>query len=786
MSLDLFDIDKAKRNEETTKLQLITPVIQKKWGDIENILMEYPISDGRILIDDEGNVSRSRPKKADYLLLWYKNVPLAIVEAKGQDHSADDGYVQAVEYARLLDVPFAYATNGHELIEKDMLSGLNKSMVLSDFPSPNELWLRFKKESNLSDKNASVYATQYYDVDSDKVARYYQKIMINRVTKAILDGQNRILLVSATGTGKTFIAFQIIWRLWKQGVKKRILYLADRNILVDQSMVNDFKAFGNRMCKIDNSKMDTSYELYFALYQQLQQGNNDYYKYYDKDFFDLVVVDECHRGSANDDSNWRKILEWFSSATQIGLTATPKDDAESDYANISYFGKPVYTYSLKQGIEDGFLAPYLVVVSRLNIDVDGWYPPKGYTDINGDLVEPRLYTMEDFDRNIVVDERRDLVAKRITDYLMVNDMRYAKTIVFCESVAHAQDMVRRLENLNSDLVAEDSRYVMQITGDNDIGKQQLENFINPSSKYPVIAVTSRLMSTGVDAQTCELIVLDRVIGSMTEFKQIIGRGTRVKEHYDLDGENKSKMYFTILDFRKNYEKFNDPDFDGYPDLIDFGDGDFKPRFKPKKSGGSGQISGEPKRIVTVMGVDVKIVGETVNFVAQDGSLTGDDIVLQIRNNILSHYLTFGEFQDAWCKALDKKSLVNMLVLDVFDGDWISWAKEQFGYTVDYFDIICYFAYGMYMPKSKSGRVHSDAVNEYLKTKSDKVCRLFELLLDVYQLQDFDTLCDIRVFNLKQFKDAGWTMQKAVKLFGNRQQYLDTILEFGYVLYGKEV
>ncbi|MBO5527538.1 MAG: DEAD/DEAH box helicase family protein, partial [Erysipelotrichaceae bacterium] len=579
--LDPNDLLQQQQNEETTKMKYITPVIQAKWANNDKIVMEYYYTDGRISIDEYNVAHRGKPKKVDYLLLWKDNVLLALVEAKGQDHSADDGYSQAIDYAADLDVPFAYSTNGTELIEKDMITGINKRMRIDDFPGPDELWDRYMKEKGLSNDTEAIITYPYWTTFGGKKPRYYQRIAINRTVEHIAKGNKRALIVMATGTGKTFTAFQIIWRFWKMGKMKKILFLADRNILVDQTMRKDFAPFTDAMVKFDNDKIDTSKDIYLALYQQLKSNDTDYFKKYPRDFFDLIVIDEAHRGSASEDSSWHEILTWFTDAVQIGMTATPKDGGveeasiaeekaastltsalannpndmkmiaklrkEFDKAhearvraeeesNMYYFGNPVYTYSLKQGIEDGFLAPYKVISVELDVDKKGYTPPSGKLDIDGNPVEQRTYTQEEFDRKIIVEERRQLVAERITDFMKVNDCRYAKTIVFCESIEHAQDTVRRLENLNHDLVAENPKYVMQITGDNDIGKKQLDNFVDPNSKYPVIAVTSRLMSTGVDAETCKIIALDRTIGSMTEFKQIIGRGTRIKEKFECDGE----------------------------------------------------------------------------------------------------------------------------------------------------------------------------------------------------------------------------------------------------------
>ena len=823
--LNSDEIAQQQRNEETTKLQIITPEILKKWDD-KRIIMEYVFTDGRISIDEYNVAHRGKQKKADYLLLHRDNLILAIVEAKGQDVSADDGYQQAVDYARILDVPFAYATNGTDLIERDMISGLNKTMKLSQLPGPDELWTRYKAEKNISDDEEDVITYPYYYEAGGKKPRYYQRIAINRVIEHIVKGEDRILLVMATGTGKTFTAFQIIWRLWKTHFKRKILFLADRNILVDQTMRKDFKPFTDAMEKIDNAKINTSKDVYLALYQQLKSKDADYYKRFPSDFFDLIVVDECHRSSATPDSNWHEILEYFSSATQIGLTATPKEtgvaeaqeeeaeakerleraimagevaekeraykalkkatekreEAESE-SNAAYFGNPIYTYSLKQGIEDGFLAPYKVISVELDIDKYGYKPKPGTKDMDGNPVEDRRYYQNEFDKKIVVVDRRKLVAKRISDYLKTND-RYAKTIVFCEDIPHCEEMVRFLENENADLVAEDSRYVMQITGDNEIGKKQLDNFVDPSSKYPVIAVTSRLMSTGVDAETCENIVLDRSIGSMTEFKQIIGRGTRIKKEYEIDGEERSKMYFSILDFRRNYLKFQDPSFDGDPVTVtDVPEGgDFpKPPVRPTPP-----PAGTPKpptatKQIRVNGVDVSIIDEEVTYLDQNGNLVKQNLDSCVRNNILTQYPDYEDFRKAWLLAKDKARFATELLLD---DEWGRRFKTQYGYTVDDFDIIAYLGYDIEPPMSKHQRTHNAAIARLLDTMDDEKKEIVRTLLDAYAETNFQNLKDIKtVFSMPAFTEMGYTPLKIIKdYFGSKDKYFLFLSELENKLY----
>lgn len=826
--LDPNELLEQQKNEETTKLQLITPAIQKKWKTTDRILMEYYYTAGRISIDEYNVAHRGKEKKVDYLLLWKDNLLLALVEAKGQDHNADEGYSQAIDYAIDLDVPFAYATNGIELIEKDMITGINKHMKLDDFPGSDELWARYLKEKGFDSDSEAILEYPYWTTVGGKKPRYYQRIAINRTVEHIAKGNKRALLVMATGTGKTFTAFQIIYRFWKLRKARKILFLADRNILVDQTMRKDFAPFMEAMVKFDNDKIDTSKDVYLALYQQLKSKDTDYYKNFPRDFFDLIVIDEAHRGSANEDSSWHEILEWFAPAVQIGMTATPKDggieeatNAEQaaaaaltsalsnnpndfkmierlrkefnkahdlrvkleETSNMAYFGNPIYTYSLKQGIEDGFLAPYKVISVELDIDRDGYTPAPGTVDIDGNPVEQRTYTQEEFDRKIIVEDRRQLVAERITEFMKVNDMRFAKTIVFCESIEHARDMVRRLENLNADLVADNPRYVMQITGDNDIGKAQLDNFVDPSSKYPVIAVTSRLMSTGVDAETCKIIVLDRTIGSMTEFKQIIGRGTRVKEKYVCDGEEETKMYFNILDFRKNYLKFNDPSFDGDPVTVTLVDPDkpftpppVKPVTPPKP------VDPKPNRIARLNGVDVEIVGEEVRYLDQNGHLVKQNIDICVRNNIQSQYPEYEDFRKAWSIAQDKARFANELLLD--DGEsWVKSFEVRYGYKVDEFDIIAYFGYDIEPPMSKHQRTQNTEVVKYLSMFEKDKRDILRGLLDAYADTSFTNLKDIkRTFTHDRFKEYGNPLAIMKKYFGTKEKYYAVLKELEKRIY----
>lgn len=799
MQLTPEEIAEQQKNEENTKKNYITPIIQERWGkeNSDNIIMEYYFTDGRVNIDGD-KVSRGHKKKADYLLLFKDNIPLALVEAKGITHSAMEGYQQVLEYAEILDIPFAYTTNGIDLIEEDLiLHRNNDKLKMQDFPYPEEVWNRYIKEKGLTEDKVRLINQPYY-IDASKAKlkkpRYYQRIAINRVIDAIAQGKNRMLLVMATGTGKTFTAFQIVWRLWKSKTKKKILYLVDRNALADQTMQKDFKPFVDAgvMVKIKsaNIKKDTAYEVYTTLYQQLKSKDKDYYKELPPDFFDMIIVDECHRGSADLDSNWHEILEYFGSATQLGLTATPKET--EDVSNINYFcsetdDKPLYTYSLKQGIEDGFLAPYRVISVELNIDKDGYRPPSGKLDVEGKPVEDRVYTQKEFDRTIIVEERQEIVAKRITDYMKENDCRYAKTIVFCENIDHADAMVLKLKNLNSDLVQENSKYIMKITGDDEIGKAELGNFTDPNTKYPVIAVTSKLMSTGVDSETCELIVLDKSIGSMTEFKQTIGRGTRINENFVIDEEKKSKLHFTILDFRSNYHQFEDPEFDGEPvAVMEVGENGLFPKGSSQKEtdeNGEDKDKGKSKghiQKVKVNGVDVTIDGEEVRYTDENGNLIKQNIDSCVKNNILTYYPTYQDFYVSF-KTSDNKDGMTMDLL--LERTYVRKIREAVGYYIDKFDIVGLVGYKQ-PPKSKEDRlkkVYDSGILDKLDTEKRDI---IETILNEYKTEDFSKLKDSTVFNLPVFKEKGYTPMKILKnvFGGNKQQFIDLMKQIEEVLY----
>lgn len=800
MELDSRTLDEQRKNEENTKQKYITPIIKERWeNNIDNIVMEYYFTDGRVNINGE-NVSRGDPKKADYLLLYHNNIPLALVEAKGYDHSAMEGYQQVIEYAMILDVPFAYSTNGKELIEEDMITGKNNKTDLSEFPYAKDLWSRYVSEKNLSEDELKLINQPYYTDttrSNPKRPRYYQRIAINRVIEAIAQGKKRLLLVMATGTGKTFTAFQIVWRLWKARQKKKILYLVDRNALADQTMQKDFKPFVDAgiMTKINNTTIqkDTAYEIYTALYQQLKSNEKDYYKQFDPDFFDLIIVDECHRGSASEDSNWHEILEYFSSATQIGLTATPKET--DDVSNIGYFceetdGKPIYTYSLKQGIDDGFLAPYRVISIELDIDKTGYRPKTGELDLYGQPLENRVYEQKEFDRTIAIDSRRETVAKKISEYMRENDCRYSKTIVFCENIEHADAMVLKLKNLNQDLVAQNPKYIMKITGDDEIGKAELENFTDPNTKYPVIAVTSKLMSTGVDSETCEIIVLDKSIGSMTEFKQTIGRGTRINENYYIDDEKKSKLHFTILDFRKNYKNFEDPNFDGEPvSVFNMNQEDKVPKSIPQRLTSTDNNSEKLNYVrhfekAFVKGKEVKIEDEVVQYRDENGNLVKENVDSCVKNNILEQFPTVEDFNKKFFEMQEKEEFTNNLLLSK---EYIRKIINEIGYNIDNYDLIRFIGYRI-PPISKEERLKKIFESEIFKNLEGKKKDVIETILKEYSIQSFSNLKKTQTFNLPILQNMGYTAIRIKnEIFnGDISKYFELMNKFEKLLYEEEI
>lgn len=750
------EADKKELSERDICSKFITPAIKQANWEERQIREEVKLTNGRIIVKGS-TTSRGKQKRADYVLSYKPNIPLAIVEAKRNIYAVGEGMQQALLYAEMLDIPFAFSSNGDAFLLHDRTGTLGKveeEISLDRFPSPEFLWQKYCEWKGF-DEGKQKIVTQDYFIDQQKSLRYYQRIAINRTVEAITKGQNRILLVMATGTGKTLTAFQIIWRLWKAGVKKRILFLADRNILVDQTKINDFKHFGTAMTKIKNREAEKSYEIYLSLYQAVSgtEEERNIYKQFSPGFFDLVIIDECHRGSASEDSAWREILDYFSSATHIGLTATPKET--KDISNIHYFGEPIYTYSLKQGIEDGFLAPYRVVRFDLDRDLQGWRPEKGKVDRYGTAIEDRIYNQKDFDRNLVLEKRTELVAKKVTEFLKAND-RFDKTIVFCENIDHAERMREALVNENPDLAGENRKYVMRITGDNPEGKAELDNFISPESRYPVIATTSKLMSTGVDAQTCKLIVLDKRIQSMTEFKQIIGRGTRINEDY-------GKFYFTIMDFKKATELFADPDFDGEPVEI----------YGPEGGNGAwgfGDSEGKTDREkYFVDDVDVDVVTERTQYYGPDGKLITESLKDYTRKTVLKDFKSLDSFLKHWNEAEKKKVILSELEER---GVLLEALAEEVGKDFDPFDLICHVAFDR-PPLSRKARTEWVKKSDYFSKYGEQAQEVLDALLDKYADDGIENLEDMSVLKVQPFDRIGTPME-IVKLFGGKSSYLAAV------------
>ena len=773
-------------SEEDVRNMYITPALTKKWSLEKQIRSEVYLTAGRVIV--RGNMSaRKKGEKADYILYYNSSKPIAVVEAKKNTLSVGEGIQQAMKYAKILDIPFAYSTNGKAFLEHDFLTGKEREFSMDEFPSPEELWNRYKIGKNLTLDEEKIINEPYYYAPGTNKPRYYQRIAINRACEAIARNQKRILLVMATGTGKTFTAFQIIHRLRKAGLKKKILYLADRNMLIDQTMSQDFQPFSNIMTKVENRKMDSSYEIYMALYQQLTDGQGtDIFKNFQRDFFDLIIVDECHRGSAADDSNWRRILEYYSSATQIGLTATPKEDKE--VSNISYFGEPIYTYSLKQGIDDGFLAPYKVIRVNLDKDLVGYRPEAGKTDVNGNIIDTdETYYQVDFDKKIIIDERTQVVAKRVTEFLK-NTNRYNKTIVFCIDIEHAERMRQALVNENSDMMLENPNYIMRITGDNQEGKDQLENFIDVEEKYPTIVTTSKLLTTGADCKTCKLIVLDSNINSMTEFKQIIGRGTRIREDF-------GKTYFTILDFRNASRLFSDPDFDGEPISIKVvKPGEPMPtedEDKIENSEDNSKTTGKnnveinhPGKTVNtntkirVNGVDVNIYNEICSYYDKDGKLVTESLKDFSKRSILNEYASLNDFINKW-NSTDRKQVI----LDELkeQGVLLDELRKDLGNDdIGDFDLILHIAYDK-KPLTRYERVNKVLKKGYLYKYSEMAQNILKDLLEKYSDNNELELTDTKILQLKPFEGYGSPME-IVDVFGGKEKYIEAVEELEDELY----
>ena len=778
--MDYAGLTKKDLTEEDIKLKYITPALQKADWDIKSqIRCEYYYTAGKINVR-ENVAQRSKGKKVDYLLSYKSNLPIAIVEAKDNKVTVSHGIQQAIDYANDLDIPFAYSSNGDGFYEHNMITGEEKEIGINEFPTPKKLWQRYLKEKNIDEEQEKLITEPYYFLDINKTPRYYQRVAINKTIEAISKGRKRLLLVMATGTGKTFTAFQIIHRLHKTKFCKKILYLADRNILIDQTMQNDFKPFQKVMTKIEHRNMDSSFEIYMSLYHQMKSQDKDIYKQFTKDFFDLIIVDECHRSSARDDSNWHEILTYFDNAIQIGMTATPKET--EDVSNINYFGEPIYTYSLKQGIEDGFLAPYKVVKVGIDRDLEGYRPEKGKLDEEGYEVEDREYTISDYDRTIVIDERTKVVAKRITEFLKATD-RMAKTIVFCVDTEHALRMRNALVNENTDMVKINPNYVVRITGNDDIGKRQLENFADANTDYPVIATTSKLLSTGVDTKTVKLIVLDEEIASMTEFKQIIGRGTRLLP-------NKGKEYFTIMDFRNNSEKFADPTFNGPAEMVltvEGGNGDEVvspvdygvPEPKPEKPISGDILDGESKKVY-IKGVDVSIIKETVKYYDADGKLITESIAEYSKKQLKRLYENHDGFVQSWFRAESKQEFLDYLASE---GVMVDALLEQLNDTnVDEFDLLSNVAYDTDFI-SKEDRIQKVIESEEMDTYTEKQKEVVEELLNTYRNNGVTELENIQTLNVKNFNKFGGLVQIVNNIFGGKEKYNNMINMLETKLYG---
>lgn len=821
-------MDKKKLSEADICLKFITPaLVASGWDVNEQVFQEFTLKAGRMVVRGQRAArDKSSIRRTDYMLCRHADRPLAVIEAKDNTHSLNAGMAQAIEYAELLDVPFAFSSNGDGFIFRDrtLADGvLERELALDEFPGPDELWQRYCAWKGWSADVRRVAESPWFP---GKSPRYYQIAAVNRTVEAIAAGRNRVLLVMATGTGKTYTAFQIIWRLWKSGAKKRILYLADRNILIDQTMVNDFKPFKGAMAKLSpNQKgvervdaetgqrfiesldlavsqatklVDKSYEIYLSLYQAVSGSTDEdnIYKQFSPDFFDLVIVDECHRGSAAEDSAWREILSYFTSAAQIGLTATPKETEE--VSNIDYFGEPLYSYSLKQGIDDGYLAPYKVIRIDLDRDVLGWRPPAGMTDKHGHLVEDRIYNQRDMNRSLVLEARDQLVAARITEYLKGTD-RYAKTIVFCEDIDHAGRMRQALANANADLCAEQPKYVVQITGDNREGKLELDNFIDPEKRFPVIATTSRLMSTGVDAQTCKLIVLDQTIKSMTTFKQIVGRGTRLRE--DL-----GKTWFTIMDFKRATEMFADKDFDGDPvqvyqpgpddpveptvqpptiddegrgsyDATDTGGGSADPSDPWNTDAGSDDTEQVRRYVIDGKRVPVSIAKERVQYLDGNGKLITESLRDYTRINLRKQYESLDAFLQAWTAAERKAALIAELD---DHGVFLDALAEEVGKDFDPFDLVLHVAWDR-PPLTRAERANHVRKRDVFSQYGPVARQVIAALIDKYADSGVQTLESMDVLRLPPIDHLG-TPIELVRAFGGKPQYLQALRTLEAELY----
>lgn len=803
-------VSKKALSERDIISKYILPAIEQSgWNMQTQVKEEVSFTDGRIFVKGR-KTKRGIRKRADIILYYKANIPVAVIEAKDNNHAAGAGMQQALEYAEMLDIPVAVASNGDGFVIQyrnncGQIGNNGKPIVtenadLDHFPTPDELWDNYKKYNKLeTEKAVETSLCPYFFDAADRTPRYYQRIAINRTVEAIARGENRLLLVMATGTGKTYTAFQIIYRLWKSKIKKRILYLADRNNLITQTKKGDFKHFKDKCHIIKQKKIDTSYEIYLALYQGLTNYDDeaDAYKNFSPNFFDLIIVDECHRGSVDADKAWHKILQYFSSATQIGMTATPKET--KNLSNIEYFGEPIYTYSLKQGIDDGFLAPYKVLRVGMNVDLEGYRPERGKTDVNGEIIEDRLYNRKDFDRSIVIDERTDVVAKKIMEYLN-NSGPMAKTIVFCVDIEHAERMRQALLRYAApEITGKSDTYIVRITGDDPVAKGYLEDFINPEAPFPVIATTSKLMSTGTDTQTCKLICLDANIGSMTEFKQIIGRGTRINEDY-------GKLYFTIIDFRNVTDKFADKDFDGAPVKIKetqqddtlsetcidegFGDEQIDPdtgehivfdedyeRDDTEETVAEPEPPYGPKSKVYINGVDVSILSERKQYLDANGQLITTSVKEYCKTGIVQSYRSLDHFLQTWNNADKKKAIIEELEAQ---GIIFEELKEEIKSDLDVFDLICHIAWDA-PALTRKERVENVRKRNYWAKYGDNARRVLNALLDKYAETGIENIEEMQVLTIEPLKNLG-TPAEIVKIFGGKEKYLAALKELENEIY----
>jgi type I restriction enzyme R subunit len=762
----------------------ITPAIKNAgWDPMKQIRREVTLAPGPVIV--RGNMSSRNKKKkkfADYVLAWEPGVPIAVVEAKDNNQGVSKGIQQALGYAEILQVPSAFSSNGDAFASHNKVpaSGqdIETEFPLELFPSPKELWKRYKKFHKIADEAEELVVQPYHDDPSGKEPRYYQVDAINRAIEAVANGKHRVLLVMATGTGKTYTTFQIIWRLWKAGRVKRVLFLVDRNILVDQTLVNDFKPFGSVMTKIKNRKIDPSYEVYLGLYQAITGPDEEdkIFKSVSRDLFDMVVIDECHRGSAADDSAWREILDYFSGAVQVGLTATPK---ETKYvSSITYFGDPVYTYSLKRGIEDGFLAPYKVVRIDIDKDVQGWTPPAGMKDDLGQDIQHREYNQRDMDRILVLNQRTKLVANRVMQYLRATNP-FDKTIIFCEDIDHAERMRAAIVNAAGQLALDNPKYVMRITGDSVEGKAELDNFIDPETRFPVIATTSELLTTGVDAKTCKLIVLDKTITSMTNFKQIIGRGTRIDE------EN-NKWFFTIMDFKKATELFRDPDFDGEPVVVyepEPGDDPVPPDPEPGEGEdeGEGGEEGEGVQKIRVSGVPAKIISERIEYVGPDGNLITESYKDFTRKTIRSEFASLDDFLARWNNAKRKQAIIDALEEH---GIVLENLAAEIGKDYGDFDLISHIAWDQ-PPLTRKERATNVRKRNYFTKYGEQARAVLSALLDKYADEGIGTLESAKVLRLDPFKAIGTPVEIINNIFGGKDKFDSAIQELEQELFRQE-